>query len=121
MLCVSVFIFIDTVPTGPYPDDHVLSLHVAAASFESETAYVVAVKTNGQFVTAAVARRGRRLIYLLAGAGNVREAEQLASSYRGPGWRGFAYSVIVATTDRKRIGFDSGGPSLDLQEISVEH
>src|SRR3546814_7446056 len=49
----------------------------AMSLLQRATAEIVALNTNGQFATAAVARQRLRLIYLLARAGNVREAEQL--------------------------------------------
>src|SRR3546814_2287869 len=52
----------------------------AMSLLQRATAEIVALNTNGQFATAAVARQRLRLIYLLARAGHVREAEQLASS-----------------------------------------
>lgn len=61
-----------------------------------------------------------RLIYQLAKVGEAAEAERLASAYPGAGWRGFAYSVIVATTNRERAGPDWGGPFLDLQEVPAD-
>lgn len=88
-------------------------LRVAAAALP-------ALDAGNQFDRAAVARQRIRLIHLLAKTGDGEGAEQLASSYPGPGWRGFAYSVIVATTNRERAGPDWGGPFLDLQEVPAE-
>src|SRR3546814_11180828 len=80
----------------------------AMSLLQRATAEIVALNTNGQFATAAVARQRLRLIYLLARAGNVREAEQLASSYRVPGWRGLPYSGIFALNNRKRLSLNRG-------------
>lgn len=68
----------------------------------------------------AAARLRVRLIYQLAQLGGVATAERLASGYPGPGWRGFAYSVIVATVNRARAVPNWGGPFLDLQEVAAD-
>ncbi len=62
-----------------------------------------------------------QLIHLLVRAGNVREAQRLATAYPGPGWRGFAYSVIVATMDRGKAVPNWGGPFLELPEVPADH
>lgn len=61
-----------------------------------------------------------RLIHQLAQLGEVATAERLASGYPGPGWRGFAYSVIVATVNRARAVPNWSGPFLDLQEVAAD-
>ncbi len=92
----------------------------AKSMLQAMAATLPALNAGNQF-DRITARQRIRLIHLFAKAGDVKPAEQLASSYPGPGWRGFAYSVIVATTNREHSGPDSGGPFLDLQEVSAEH
>lgn len=60
------------------------------------------------------------LIHQLARIGDVSAAERLAAAYPGPGWRGFARSVIVATTGRERAGPRWAGPSLHLSNVPPE-
>ncbi len=67
------------------------------------------------------ARQRIQLIHLLTKAGNIGDAERLASAYAGPGWRAFAWSVIVGTKDRDRAGPNWAGPSLDLQDVPADH
>lgn len=67
------------------------------------------------------ARQRIQLIHLLTKAGITGDAERLASAYAGPGWRAFAWSVIVGTKDRDRAGQNWAGPSLDLQDVSADH
>ncbi|WP_192930003.1 hypothetical protein [Sphingomonas sp. NIC1] len=77
--------------------------------------------TSGSvFERAGAARMRVRLIHQLARLGEVREAEHLAAAYPGPGWRGFAYSVIVATTNRERAVPNWGGPFLDLTDVPAD-
>ncbi|MGB3942271.1 MAG: hypothetical protein WBK96_12330 [Candidatus Manganitrophaceae bacterium] len=77
--------------------------------------------TSGSPIERSVAARLRvRLIYQFAQLGEVATAERLASGYPGPGWRGFAYSVIVATVNRARAIPNWGGPFLDLQEVAAD-
>lgn len=66
---------------------------------------------------AATAAERVHLIHLLARVGETQEAQRLAAAYPGPGWRGFAYSVIVATMNSDRAGPSWAGPLLDLQEV----
>lgn len=72
------------------------------------------------FERASAARVRVRLIHQLTRSGEVREAEHLAAAYPGPGWRGFAYSVIVATTNRERAVPNWGGPFLDLTDVPAD-
>lgn len=93
----------------------------ARSMLQATAAALPALDAGNQFDRVAAARQRIRLIHFLAKTGDGEEAEQLASSYPGPGWRGFAYSVIVATTSRERAGPDWGGPFLDLQEVPADH
>lgn len=77
--------------------------------------------TSGTPVERSIAARLRvQLIHQLALLGEVARAEGLASGYPGPGWRGFAYSVIIATVNRARAGPAWAGPFLDLQEVAAD-
>lgn len=73
-----------------------------------------------EFERVAAANQRIRLIHLLAETGDLQQAKRLASGYPGPGWRGFAYSVIVATINRSRAGANWAGPFLDLHEVAAD-
>lgn len=73
------------------------------------------------FEQVRAARQRIQLIHLLTKAGNIEDAERLASAYAGPGWRAFAWSVIVGTKGRDRAGPNWAGPSLDLQDVPADH
>lgn len=72
---------------------------------------------GNEFERAAAAASRIRLIHQLIQVGETATAERLAAAYPGPGWRGFAYSVIAATIGRDRAGATWAGPFLDLQEV----
>ncbi len=93
----------------------------ARSMLQTATAAAIASGSGNEPDRAATIRERLRLIHLLARIGDVDAAERLASTYPGPGWRGFAYSVIFATTHRGQAGPNWGGPFLDLQEVSAEH
>ena len=93
----------------------------ARAMLQTAAAAAPALDIGDQSDRDATARQRLQLIHLLAKAGDAEAAERLANSYLGPGWRGFAYSVIVATVNRERAGPSWGGPFLNLQEVPAEH
>ena len=69
----------------------------------------------------AAANRQIALVHGLMRVGEPAEAERLAREFPGPGWRGFAYSVIAATKLLGPEGLRRGGPSsLSLQEVPAE-
>lgn len=76
--------------------------------------------TANMFERSAAARGRVRLIHQLTRLGEVKEAERLAATYPGPGWRGFAYSIIVATMNRNRAVPNWGGPFLDLTNVPTD-
>ena len=93
----------------------------ARSLLETAAAAVPALDVGDQFARAAAARQRIQLIHLLTKIGEVKMAERLAAAYPGPGWRGLAYSVIVATMNRERAGPNWAGPFLDLQEVPADH
>lgn len=86
-----------------------------------EAAAVSAPAVADQGERGAAARQRMEMIHPLAGLGDVSEAERLAAGYPGPGWRGLAYSVIVATTNREKIPPNWVGPVVDLSEVPPDH
>lgn len=69
----------------------------------------------------AAANRHIELIHGLMRVGEPAKAERLAREFPGPGWRGFAYSVIAATKLLGPEGLTRGGPSsLSLHEVPAE-
>lgn len=69
----------------------------------------------------AAANRHIELIHGLMRVGEPAEAERLAREFPGPGWRGFAYSVIASTKLLGPEGLRRGGPSsFSLQEVPAE-
>lgn len=69
----------------------------------------------------AAANRHIKLIHGLMRVGEPAEATRLARQFPGPGWRGFAYSVIAATRLHGPEGLRRGGPSsFSLQEVPAE-
>lgn len=69
----------------------------------------------------AAANRHIELIHGLMRVGEPAKAEHLAKEFPGPGWRGFAYSVIAATKLLGPEGLTRGGPSsLSLHEVPAE-
>lgn len=93
----------------------------ARSLLQTAAAAAPALDVGDQFARAAAARQRIQLIHLLAKVGEAEMAERLAAAYPGPGWRGFAYSVIVATMNRERAGPTWAGPFLDLQEVPADH
>lgn len=92
-----------------------------AKAITAATADSLPSLTSGPPMERSVAARLRvQLVHQLAQLGEGAAAERLASGYPGPGWRGFAYSVIVATVNRARAGPAWGGPFLDLQEVAAD-
>lgn len=95
-------------------------LEGARSAARATIANLPSLTAGNSFDRVAAARARARLIHQLVRMGETPEAERLAKTYSGPGWRGFAYSVIVATAERDRAGANWGGPFLDLNDVPAD-
>lgn len=92
----------------------------AKTMIDAAAADLPSISTGTPLDRLIAARLRIQLIHQLVRAGDAATAERLADRYPGPGWRGFAYSVIVDTTNRKRAGPEWDGPLIDLQEVAAD-